>query len=119
MANNIQRNPYEVLYTDKYDYLINDDVFLQLVWESYAWSVWQFIQVPRRVGCGNIPGKWTDYSGDFPLWRLCFVIQNYFRKKFEYEMVFSETVYVRKVVKVIWRNTTVTNWKEDNSAKLM
>ena len=30
----IPRNPYEVLYTDKYDYLINDDVFLQLIWES-------------------------------------------------------------------------------------
>ena len=85
----IPRNPYEVLYTDKYDYLINDDVFLQLIWESYAWSVWQFIQVPRRDGYGNIPGKWTDYSGDFPLWRLCFVIQNYFRKKFEYEMDWS------------------------------
>ena len=86
---NIPRNPYEVLYTDKYNYLINDDVFLQLIWESYAWSVWQFIQVPRRDGYGNIPGKWTDYSGDFPLWRLCFVIQNYFRKKFEYEMEWS------------------------------
>ena len=85
----IPRNPYEVLYTDKYDYLINDDVFLQLIWESYAWSVWQFIQVPRRDGYGNIPGKWTDYSGDFSLWRLCFVIQNYFRKKFEYEMEWS------------------------------
>ena len=85
----LPRNPYDILYTDKYDYLINDDVFLQLIWESYAWSVWQFIQVPRRDGYGNIPGKWTDYSGDFPLWRLCFVIQNYFRKKFEYEMEWS------------------------------
>ena len=86
---NIPRNPYDVLYTDKYNHLINDDVFLQLIWESYAWSVWQFIQVPRRDGYGNIPGKWTDYSGDFPLWRLCFVIQNHFRKKFEYEMEWS------------------------------
>ncbi|MBQ7838683.1 MAG: hypothetical protein IJ395_08695, partial [Clostridia bacterium] len=73
----IPRNPYDILYTDKYNYLINDDVFPQLIWESYAWSVWQFIQVPRRDGYGNIPGKWTDYSGDFPLWRLCYVIQNY------------------------------------------
>lgn len=85
----IPRNPYDVLYTDKYNHLINDDVFLQLIWESYAWSVWQFIQVPRRDGYGNIPGKWTDYSGDFPLWRLCFVIQNYFRSKFENEMEWS------------------------------
>ena len=82
----IPRSPYDVLRTDKYDNLIKDDAFLELVWDCYAWSVWQFIQVPRRDGYGNIPGKWTDYSGDFPLWRLCFVIENYFRKKFEYEM---------------------------------
>ena len=85
----IPRNPYEVLYTENYNHLINDDVFLQLIWESYAWSVWQFIQVPRRDGYGNIPGKWTDYSGDFPLWRLCYAIQNHFRNKFETEMEWS------------------------------
>ncbi len=85
----LPRNPYEVLYTDNYNHLINNNVFLQLIWESYAWSVWQFIQVPCRDGYANIPGKWTDYSGNFPLWRLCFVIQNYFRQKFENEMEWS------------------------------
>ena len=100
----IPRNPYEVLYTDNYNYLINDDVFLQLIWESYAWSVWQFIQVPRRDGYGNIPGKWTDYSGDFPLWRLCFVIQNYFRKKFEYgmEWSFQKLFMMPKEMQIPW-----------------
>ena len=85
----IPRSPYDVLRTDKYDNLINDDAFLELVWDCYAWSVWQFIQVPRRDGYGDIPGKWTSYSGEFPLWRLCYAIQNHFRNKFETEMEWS------------------------------
>ena len=85
----IPRSPYDVLRTDKYDNLINDDAFLELVWDCYAWSVWQFIQVPRSNGYGDIPGKWTSYSGDFPLWRLCYAIQNHFRNKFETEMEWS------------------------------
>ena len=85
----IPRSPYDVLRTDKYDNLIKDDAFLELVWDCYAWSVWQFIQVPRSNGYGDIPGKWTSYSGDFPLWRLCYAIQNHFRNKFETEMEWS------------------------------
>lgn len=85
----IPRCPYDVLRTDKYDDLIKDDAFLELVWDCYAWSVWQFIQVPRSDGYGDIPGKWTSYSGDFPLWRLCYAIQNHFRNKFETEMEWS------------------------------
>ena len=85
----IPRSPYDVLRTDKYEKLINDDAFLELIWDCYAWSVWQFIQVPRSNGYGDIPGKWTSYSGDFPLWRLCYAIQNHFRNKFETEMEWS------------------------------
>ena len=85
----IPRSPYDVLRTDKYDNLIKDDAFLELVWDCYAWSVWQFIQVPRSNGYGDIPGEWTSYSGDFPLWRLCYAIQNHFRNKFETEMEWS------------------------------
>ena len=32
----LPRCPYEVLRTDKYDELIENDVFLQLVWDCYA-----------------------------------------------------------------------------------
>ena len=40
------RCPYEVLRTDKYDKLINDDIFLELVWNCTAWAVWQYFEVP-------------------------------------------------------------------------
>ncbi|MEE1139536.1 MAG: hypothetical protein U0M02_13755, partial [Acutalibacteraceae bacterium] len=50
----IPRSPYDVLRTDKYDNLIKDDAFLELVWDCYAWSVWQFIQVHLSNGYGDI-----------------------------------------------------------------
>ena len=100
----IPRNPHDVLYTDKYDKLIKNDAFLELVWDCYAWSVWQFIQVPRRDGYGDIPGKWENYSGDFPLWRLCYAIQNYFRNKFETEMdwSFQKLYMMPKEMQIPW-----------------
>lgn len=30
--------------------LIESDTFLELVWDCYAWAVWQFIQVRRAMG---------------------------------------------------------------------
>ena len=35
----LPRCPYDVLRTDRYDELINDDLFLQLVWDCYAWMI--------------------------------------------------------------------------------
>lgn len=66
---NLPRCPYEVLRTDKYDSLIKDDTFLELVWDCVAWSAWQYFEIPYQNGSGyrEIPGSPAQYSGDFPL----------------------------------------------------
>jgi len=66
------RCPYEVLRSDKYDKLINDDIVLELVWDCTAWAVWQYFEVPdkKKGGYREIPGTDMNYSGDFPIWRL-------------------------------------------------
>lgn len=67
------RCPYEVLRTDKYDSLINNDIFLELVWDCVAWGAWQYFEVPyQKGGYREIPGSAAQYSGDFPLWRLSY-----------------------------------------------
>ena len=53
--------------------LINDRLFLQLVWDSYAWAVRQCFRVPKKDGTyRDIPGIDLYYSGDFSLWRLAY-----------------------------------------------
>lgn len=49
---NLPRCPYEVLRTDKYDSLIKDDTFLELVWDCVAWSAWQYFEIPYQNGSG-------------------------------------------------------------------
>ncbi len=46
----LPRCPYDVLRTEKYDELINDDLFLQLVWDCYAWMIFQRIPIPLKDG---------------------------------------------------------------------
>lgn len=42
----------------------------ELVWNCYAWSTWQFFKIPHKDGTyHDIPGDWSHYSGDFPLWQ--------------------------------------------------
>lgn len=79
------RCPYEVLRTDKYDKLINDDMFLLLVWDCTAWAVWQYFEVPdKKTGeRRDIPGSVLYYSGDFPIWRLSYLALPYIRLKLE------------------------------------
>ena len=62
---NFPRCPYEVLRTDKYDSLIKDDTFLELVWDCVAWSAWQYFEIPYQNGSGyrEIPGSAAQYSG--------------------------------------------------------
>lgn len=81
----LPRCPYEVLRTDKYDNLINTNVFLETVWDSTAWSIWQCLEVPYKDGSGyrEIPGSPAQYSGDFPLWRLSYTILPLLRDKYE------------------------------------
>ena len=82
---NLPRCPYEVLRTDKYDSLIKDDTFLELVWDCVAWSAWQYFEIPYQNGSGyrEIPGSAAQYSGDFPLWRLSYSMLPLLCDKFE------------------------------------
>ena len=34
----IPRSPYEVLWTDKYDRIVKDDMMKLLIWDSYSWA---------------------------------------------------------------------------------
>ena len=86
----LPRNINVLLSSPEHLKLMEDNLFLQLVWDSYAWSIWQFLKIPLRNGSyRNIPGDWSNYSGNFPLWRLCYYLQQHFRDKFEHEMEFS------------------------------
>ena len=86
----LPRNIHQVLQSEKYTAMIQADSFLELVWDCYAWSAWQFFQIPHQDGTHHdIPGDWSHYSGDFPLWRLSYEIIKHFRKKFENEMEWS------------------------------
>ena len=83
----LPRNIYRILESEKYMDMIKSDAFVELVWDCYAWSVWQYFQVPGKDGTSkDIPGDWQNYSGDFPLWRLSYEILKYFRHKFETEL---------------------------------
>ena len=86
----LPRNIHQLLHSEEQRKLIESEAFLELVWDCYAWSAWQFFQVPGKGGVKHdIPGNWSNYSGDFPLWRLSYEIIKYFREKFETEMEWS------------------------------
>ena len=81
----LSRCPFDVIRSDDYAELLNTDVFLELVWDCYAWSAWQYFVVPNKDGdYREIPGSFNSYSGDFPLWRLSYTIIPYIREKFEH-----------------------------------
>lgn len=81
----LPRCPFDVIRSDDYSELLNTDVFLELVWDCYAWSAWQYFEVPNKDGdYREIPGSFNSYSGDFPLWRLSYTIIPYIREKFEH-----------------------------------
>ena len=86
----LPRNASQILNSDTYRKMIESDSFLELVWDCYAWSAWQHFQIPHKDGSYHkIPGDWSNYSGDFPLWRLSYEIIKHFRNKFETEMEWS------------------------------
>ncbi len=85
----LPRNIKRLLREERYREMLNDS-FLELVWDCYAWSIWQFLQVPTKDGgYRDIPGDWSHYSGDFPLWRISYDIIRYFRVAFECELDWS------------------------------
>ncbi len=68
------RCPYEPIWTDLYEKQINDDSFLQLIMDSYAFTFWQFIDVPDgKGGYKRMTESFNHYSGDFPVWTLCYM----------------------------------------------
>lgn len=86
----LPRNIRRLLNDEKARKLIQDDSFLELVWDCYAWGIWQELKVPNNKGeYRELPGDWKNYSGDFPLWRMSYLITNYFRLSFETEMEWS------------------------------
>ena len=86
----LPRNIHQLLHSEEHRRLIESEAFLELVWDCYAWAAWQFFQVPGKGGVKHdIPGNWSNYSGDFPLWRLSYEIIKYFRQKFETDLEWS------------------------------
>ena len=86
----LPRNIRQLLDSEESLAMIRSDSFVELVWDCYAWAAWQFFQVPKKGGkYQDIPGDWKNYSGNFPLWRMSYLIVVHFRQKFETEMEWS------------------------------
>ena len=86
----IPRNIVKLMDSEKHMKLIQGDSFLKLVWDCYAWGIWQALKVPNgKGGYKEITGDWQNYSGDFPIWRLTYDILRYFRISYETEMEWS------------------------------
>ena len=86
----LPRNIVKLMESEKHMKLIKDDAFLELVWDCYAWAIWQALKVPNgKGGYKDIPGNWQNYSGDFPLWRMSYNIIRYFRMAYETKMEWS------------------------------
>lgn len=101
----LPRNIHQLLQSEEHKKLIKSDTFLELVWDCYAWAAWQYFQVPGKDGTyRDIPGDWSHYSGDFPLWRLSYEIQKHFRHKFETEMEwsFQKLFLMGKDTELLW-----------------
>ena len=86
----LPRNITQLLASEKHMKLIGEDAFLELVWDCYAWAIWQAIQVPDgKGGYKEVPGNWQNYSGDFPIWRMTYNIVCHFRMTYETRMEWS------------------------------
>lgn len=44
----LPRNIQQLLHSEEHRKLIESEAFLELVWDCYAWSAWQFFQVPGK-----------------------------------------------------------------------
>lgn len=66
---NLPRCPYEVLRTDKYDSLIKDDTFLELVWDCVAWSHGSILKY--RIKMEVVTGKYRAVRHSIPGTSLC------------------------------------------------
>jgi len=63
----LPRNITQLLASEKHMKLIGEDAFLELVWDCYAWAIWQAIQVPDgKGGYKEVPGSWQTIPAIFP-----------------------------------------------------
>ena len=86
----LPRCPYEVLRTDKYDKIVNDDAFLETIWDAYALCIWQYLPIPDKdEGHKLMTGSIYNYSGNFPLWRVSYMIQALIKEKLENKGIFT------------------------------
>lgn len=55
----LPKNIQCVLNSEQYCQLLQGDSFLELVWDCYAWAVWQSFRIPHKGGTyHDIPGDW-------------------------------------------------------------
>ena len=63
----LPRCPYEILRTDKYDKIVNDDAFLETIWDAYALCIWQYLPIPDKdEGAQADDGKHLQLLRQFP-----------------------------------------------------
>ncbi len=104
----LPRCPYAIWNTHQYDELVNSDAFLEMIWDSYAWAIWNCFLVPDKNGKRKwIPTNIDCYSGNFPLWRLAYTIMNHIRKKLEDDQIltFSRLLCLRPGMEFSWCTT--------------
>lgn len=104
----LPRCPYAIWNTHQYDELVNSDAFLEMIWDSYAWAIWNCFLVPDKNGKRKwMPTNINYYSGNFPLWRLAYTIMNHIRKKLEDDQIltFSRLLCLRPGMEFSWCTT--------------
>lgn len=104
----LPRCPYAIWNTNQYDELVNSDAFLEMIWDSYAWAIWNCFLVPDKNGKRKwMPTNINYYSGNFPLWRLAYTIMNHIRKKLEDDQIltFSRLLCLRPGMEFSWCTT--------------
>lgn len=104
----LPRCPYAIWNTNQYDELVNSDAFLEMIWDSYAWAIWNCFLVPDKNGKRKwMPTNINYYSGNFPLWRLVYTIMNHIRKKLEDDQIltFSRLLCLRPGMEFSWCTT--------------
>lgn len=80
----IPRNMKLMLKDPEHAGLVMEDRFLLLVMDVYSSAIWRFLKVPDgKGGYKPIPGTWNMYSGNFPMWRMAYMIAASFVKLFE------------------------------------
>ncbi len=80
----IPRNMKLMLKDLNHTELVVEDRFLLVVMDIYSSAIWRCLKVPDgKGGYKKIPGSWNNYSGDFPMWRMAYMIATHFIHLFD------------------------------------